>query len=71
MTATTIHPHPTGLTAPRNYPIRPVAWLRIMVGSLLATLLLVGLMALAGRALPPHPDWAQPSPGGAIQLAGV
>jgi hypothetical protein len=69
MAMTTIHPHATGLAAPRQSTTRPVAWLRIMVGSLLAMVLLIGLMALAGRALPPHPDWAVPSPGVAIELA--
>ena len=68
MATTTIHPHATGLTAPRNTTTRPVAWLRITIGSLLATLLLIGLMALAGRALPPHPEWAEPSPGALIEL---
>jgi hypothetical protein len=39
-----------------------------MVGSLVAMALLIGLMALAGRALPPNPQWAEPSPGGLIEL---
>jgi hypothetical protein len=68
MTTTTIRFRPTGLTGPRAAS-RRIDWLRIAIGTLLATLLLIGLMALAGRMVPAHPDWAQPSPGGAIGLA--
>jgi hypothetical protein len=31
--------------------------------------LIIGLMALAGRALPPDHDWDAPAPGGFIELA--
>ena len=31
-------------------------------------LLIIGLMAPAGRVLPPHPDWARPTPGGPVEL---
>jgi len=69
MATTTMHHHATGLTARRNSTTRALAWLRVVVGSLLVALLIIGLMALAGRALPPHPEWAEPSPGVAIELA--
>ena len=67
----TIHPRATEmLTAPRASATRPVRWLRIATGALLTTALIIGLMALAGRALPPpRPDWAAPAPGGFIELA--
>ena len=68
MTTTTIDSRGIGLTAGRTSVTGPVGWLRIMVGSLIATALLIGLMALAGRALPPHPQWAEPSPGGLIEF---
>ena len=58
------------LTAPRMSAIRPVRWLRIATGALMTTVLIIGLMALVGRALPPHPDWAAPAPGGFIEVAG-
>ena len=59
------------LTAPRMSAIRPVRWLRIATGAVLTTALIIGLMALASRALPPpHPDWAAPAPGGFIEIAG-
>ena len=55
--------------APRACATRPVRWLHIAAGAILAAVLIIGLMALAGRALPPHPLWAEPSPGGLIDLA--
>ena len=67
----TIHPRATELLkAPRTSATRPVRWLRIAAGALMTTLLIIGLMALVGSALPPHPDWAAPAPGGFIELAG-
>jgi hypothetical protein len=68
MTTTTIEVRAVGLTGLRAAS-RRVDWLRIATGTLVATLLLIGLMALAGRMVPAHPDWAEPSPGGAINLA--
>jgi ADP-ribose pyrophosphatase YjhB (NUDIX family) len=69
MATTMIHPRATELlTAPRMSATRPVRWLRIATGALLTTALIIGLMALAGRALPPpNPDWA--APGGFVELA--
>ena len=69
MTATTIQAQATGRSALGNSPMRPVSWLRVAAGTLVATLLIIGLMALVGRALPAHPEWAEPSPGAMIELA--
>ena len=71
MATTMIHPRATELlTAPRTSATRPVRWLRIAAGALVTTVLIIGLLALAGRALPPDPDWAAPAPGGFIELPG-
>jgi len=70
MATTMIHPPATELlTAPRVSATRPVRWLRISTGVLVTTVLIIGLMALVGRALPPHPHWAAPAPGGFVELA--
>ena len=71
MATTMIHLRATELlTAPRTSATRPIRWLRIAAGALLTTVLIIGLLALAGRALPSHTDWAAPAPGGFIELAG-
>jgi hypothetical protein len=73
MATTMIHPRATELlTAPRTSATRPVRWLRIAAGALLTAALIIGLIAFAGRALPPpDQDGAAPAPGGFIELVGA
>jgi hypothetical protein len=68
MATTTIQIRAIGPTAPGSSTPRPVDWLRIAAGTLLATLLIIGLMAAAGRFLPAHPDGAKPTPGAHLEL---
>jgi hypothetical protein len=71
MATTMIHPWASELlTAPKTSATRLVRWLRLAAGALMTTVLIVLLMALAGRALPPQPDWAAPAPGGYLDPAG-
>jgi hypothetical protein len=68
MAETTSRIQVVGLTTTRDSAIRRVRPLRVAAGALAATVLIIALMAAAGRLLPPHPDWARPTPGGLIEL---
>ena len=68
MAETTSQIQVVGLTTTRDSAIRRVSPLRIAAGALAATLLIIALIAAAGRLLPPHPDWARPTPGGPVEL---
>ena len=73
MAMTMIHPRATDLlTVPRTSATRPVRWLRIAAGALVTTVLIIGLMALVGRALPPpDQDGGAPAPGSFIELVAA
>ena len=69
MATMTMQVRAVGQTASGGSTPRWIDLLRIAAGTILATLLIIALMAIAGRMQPAHPEWAEPSPGGPIGLA--
>ena len=65
--ATTTIPVRIGPASSRDSAVWPRTWLRVAVGTLVAAMLIIGLLAAAGRLLPPHPEWAVPTSGTLVE----
>lgn len=70
MATTTIHTRPDGQRErPRNAGSTPAYWTTVVVVPLIVLATVIGLLAMAGMLIPPHPADAAPRPGFAYQSA--